>query len=264
MPKRRRQSSTTTSSRPTNTPPPTAHRLEASTTATSTFAVARTLLLRNAAAVAVGLAVAYLFWTSRPLWDPEMRLWKSVGDASLILLYATLIPGPLARLAPRTARLIPWRRELGIWFGVFALVHTFLILDGWARWSLQRLLGYEFIPELDRYARLEPGFGLANLIGIAAVLITIALLATSTDWALHRLGASAWKFLHNSVYIIFWLILLHTAYFLFIHYSPHFHRLPPPPDWFRYPFLILTLGLIALQTTAFINTIRLRKLRAPA
>ena len=111
---------------------------------------------------------------------------------------------------------------------------------------------------------IEPGFGLANLIGIAAVLITIALLATSTDWALHRLGASAWKFLHNSVYIIFWLILLHTAYFLFIHYSPHFHRLPPPPDWFRYPFLILTLGLIALQTTAFINTIRLRKLRAPA
>jgi methionine sulfoxide reductase heme-binding subunit len=67
----------------------------------------RSLLLRNAVAVRGGLVVAYAFWTRRPQWDPEMRLWKAVGDASLILLYATLVPDPLARLSPRTARLIP-------------------------------------------------------------------------------------------------------------------------------------------------------------
>ena len=224
--------------------------------------MSRAFLIRHSAAIGAGVALAYGFWLTRPTWVDEMRLWKSVGDASLILLYFTLIPGPLARLFPRTARLIPWRREVGVAFGIFAIVHTVLILDGWARWDVQRFLGYEFIPELGRVARLEPGFGLANLIGALAMVFSLALVGTSTDWALRALRASAWKFLHYSVYVIFWLVVLHTAYFLFIHFTESFHRVPPPADWFRYPFLGLTFAVAAIQIAAFWVTVRGRRLRA--
>lgn len=207
---------------------------------------------------AVGMALTYFFWLTRPQWDPEMRLWKAVGDASLLMLYATVSIGATARLWPVAAQLIPYRREAGIWFGLLALVHTFLILDGWAQWDVLRFLGYEFIPQFGRLVRLEPGFGLANVVGLVAVLMTIPLIATSTDWAVRKLGGSAWKFLHNATYVIFWLVVLHTAYFLFLHYTAHFHRVPPPADWFRLPFVLLTLAVFGLQSFAFIETVQRR------
>ena len=42
------------------------------------------------------------------------------------------------------------RRQLGIWFALKATPHAALILNGWARWSLRRVLGYEVIPQLGR------------------------------------------------------------------------------------------------------------------
>ena len=68
-----------------------------------------------------------------------------------------------------------------------------LIANGWARWSLRRFLGYEFIPELGREARIEPGFGLANLVGSVALLLALVLAATSSDRALRWLGRPAWS-----------------------------------------------------------------------
>lgn len=210
----------------------------------------------------VGLASGGLmgiFWFGRLDWDPEMRLWRAVGDASLILLYATLAIGPLVRLFPNrlTGSLVPFRRQTGIWFAALALVHTALVWDGWARWDVGRLLGYEFIPQLGRVARLEPGFGLANLMGLAAVFITLPLLLTSADWAMRGLGGAAWKFLHYGTYTVFWLVALHTAYFLFFHYTESFHRdVPPDPNWFRLPFVGMTVSVLLLQAAAFAQTVR--------
>jgi sulfoxide reductase heme-binding subunit YedZ len=177
----------------------------------------------------------------------------------VILLYATLAVGPLVRLIPHrvTGALVPWRRQTGIWFGALALVHTALVWDGLARWDVGRLFGYEFIPQLDRVARIEPGFGLANLMGLAAIVITIPLLATSADWAMRGLGGATWKYVHQATYTIFWLVALHTAYFLFFHYTESFHRsVPPDPNWFRVPFLILTATLLVLQGLALAGTVR--------
>jgi len=212
-------------------------------------------VLRHLVVASLGALIAYGFWLTRANWDPEMRFWKAIGNASLLLLYVTLVVGPLARLRLPGARFVRYRRELGVWFALFGLVHSLLILNGWVRWEWQRLLGYEFIPELGRFVRLEPGFGLANLIGITSGVIALLLLATSTDWAVRKLGADSWKFLHQGTYVIFWLVVLHTGYFLFIHYTEHFHRTPPPPDWFRWPFVGLTIVVIALHTTAFVKTV---------
>ncbi|WP_341252345.1 ferric reductase-like transmembrane domain-containing protein, partial [Euzebya pacifica] len=147
----------------------------------------RISVARHAAVAVLGLMMIAAFWASRPQWDPEMRLWKSVGDGALILLLATLAIGPLAKLWRPAGRAIPWRREAGIWFAVLAAVHAILILNGWARWSLSRLFGFEFVAQLGREARMEPGFGLANLLGIVALMWGLALAATSTDAAVRRL-----------------------------------------------------------------------------
>jgi len=183
-----------------------------------------------------------------------MRFWKAVGDASYVLLLAALTLGPLSKLVPSTRGWVRWRRQIGIWFALTATLHGFLILNGWARWSLRRFLGYEFIPQLGGEARLEPGFGLANIIGAVALFLALILAATSSDAALRLLGRPAWSWLHRLAQTVLILSLLHGGYFLFIHYTPSFHKAPLPNlDWFRMPFLIAGLAVIALQTVTFIQ-----------
>lgn len=205
-----------------------------------------------------------LFWYSRLDWDPEMRLWRAFGDASFMLLFISLSAGPLARLWPPAALLIPWRRELGIWFAALASAHTLLILNGWVRWDVLRFLGYELIPEAGRWVRLESGFGLSNIMGVVALLWALALAATSSDAATRFLGPSSWKWLHTSAYVVFYLTVLHAAYFLFLHYTFSFHRSVPAPDWFRWPFVALGLTVVALQLAAFARTVSRRRAQLAA
>lgn len=110
---------------------------------------------------------------------------------------------PLARLWPPAVRALPWRRELGIWFVVTAIVHAVLILDRWVVWDMGRRLGSEFIPQLGRIARLGPGFGLANLLGLLAVAWALILGAASWDRAVALLGPGAWKWLHHGAHVSF-------------------------------------------------------------
>lgn len=214
---------------------------------------------RHLAAIAVGTASTYGFWLARSQWDPEMRLWKAVGDGSLVLLLVTVAIGPLARLWTPARRTLPWRRETGIWFTVLALAHTLLILDGWTRWSLDRFLGFEFVEQLGRQARMEPGFGLANVLGLVAVVWAIVLAATSSDRAMRWLGGASWRWLHTATYVVFYLVVIHAGYFLFLHYTESFHRRAPGPDAFRIPFLVASVGVVGLQMAAFVRTVRRRR-----
>ncbi len=214
-------------------------------------------LLRHVFAGALAAVAAYLFWLSRPEWDPEMRLWRAFGDAGFVFFFFVLVIGPLARLLPSARRLIPWRREIGIWFAILALTHAVLVFDGWAKWDVMRFLGYEFIEQLARYARMEPGFGLANIIGLIALIWTLVLGVTSSKMAVKFFGFSSWKWLHHGAYVIFYLALAHGVYFLFIHYTLSFHRrVPPDPNWFRFPFLAIGLTVFILQVSAFVKTVR--------
>jgi sulfoxide reductase heme-binding subunit YedZ len=218
------------------------------------------LMQRHLPIALISFLLSLPFWYGRMDWDAEMRLWRAIGDSSFLLIFFTLAIGPVARLWPAAARLVPWRRETGIWYGLTAFLHTFLVWDGWARWDWLRFFGYEFVPELDRVARLEPGFGLANLIGLVAIILTLFLVATSANWAVKRLGASAWKWLQYSSYTVFYLVVLHTLYFLFIHYTASFHRrVPENPNWFQTPFLILAVLIPLLQIAAFLQAVTRRR-----
>ena len=211
-------------------------------------------VVRHATVAGLAAALVWLFWSTRSTWDGEMRLWKAVGDAAFVLLLVTLSLGPAARLARPVTRLLPWRRQFGIWFALVAAIHGILVVHGWARWSVRRFLGYEFVAQLGREVRLEPGFGLANLVGLTALGFTSVLAATSSDRALRRLGAPAWKWLHHSALFVFYLSLLHAGYFLFLHYTVSFHKQVPPADWFRFPFVALGSVVVLLQFGAFLKT----------
>lgn len=193
-----------------------------------------------------------------------MRLWRAVGDAAVVLLLASLAIGPLARLSGSAGWLVAWRRQIGIWAAVLASAHSLLILDGWARWSVRRFLGYELVPQLGREARMEPGFGLANLVGLVALVWLLILLATSSDRALRFLGPAAWKWVHQGAHVVFYLVLLHSAYFLFLHYTVSFHRAPAPENWFRWPLLLMGLVVLGLQWLALWRTMRRRRERPGA
>lgn len=220
------------------------------------------IYFKHTIVIAISAALTLPFWYGRLDWDPEMRLWRAIGDASFVLLLLLLLLGPLSRYSRALAKLLPWRRELGIWFTILAIAHTLLVLDGWVRWDWMRFFGYEFIPQLDRYARIEPGFGLSNMIGIIAAFIALPLMITSANWAVKRLGGSSWKWLHYGAYTVFYLVALHSLYFLFMHYTESFHRpVPENLNWFQYPFLISTLALLVLQMSAFFSTVRRRRIK---
>jgi len=211
---------------------------------------------RHLGCAALSVAIFWIFWQTRQQWAADMRFWKAMGDVGFVLLWATVLIGPLAKLWKPARALLPWRRQLGIWFALASSLHALLIFNGWARWSVSRFLGYEFIPQLGREARWEPGFGLANILGLTALFVGLLLAATSSDRAMKALRSSAWKFLHNGVYFVFYVGSIHALYFLFFHYTVSFHKNVPPPDWFRFWFLGMVSIVAALHVAAFVKTVR--------
>lgn len=242
--------------------------IEDSTAATTP--VGKRRLLKHLVVALTGAVVTYLFWTSRLEWDNEMRTWRAFGDAAFILLFVALSIGPIARLWPKVmAPLLHWRRAVGIWFALYAAVHAYLVWDGWARWSINGFLGYQHIDNIGipDPVLVDPGFGLANLIGLVALFWALVLLAISSDRAIRYLGSRTWKHIQQYAYVIFYLVILHASYFLFLHYDLSlrnlvFQRGVPDPNWFRFWFLGLVGILFSLQTAAMVKTLRQRRGRA--
>lgn len=203
-----------------------------------------------------------LFWYSRRSLDPDHRLWRAFGDTSWVLLCLSLMIGPVARLRQSFARFAPWRREIGIWFGVLALVHALLILNTWVQWDIMQFFGYEYVEQLGGLARMEPGFGLANAMGLVALIWALILTATSSNWAIRQIGGNAWKWLHTAAYVIFYLVFLHAFYFLFMHFTVSIqYPEPENPNWLAIPFVIISLSVPVLQALAFTKTVLKRKQR---
>lgn len=60
---------------------------------------------------------------------------------------------------------------------------------------------------------LTNSFGLGNWTGLAATVIVLALLATSSDAALRTLKARPWKRLQRLSYALFALVILHAFFY---------------------------------------------------
>ncbi len=219
------------------------------------------VFLRNSLVALISGALFYVMWMLNATWSADMRLWKALGGAAFILLWFTVFIGPAAKLWRPISGLISWRRETGVFFALIALIHGFLVLDDWVRWGAYELLGYKYIPELETYLRSEPGFGLANIMGLLALLFGLALAATSFDRAIRFLGPSSWKWLHSFTYLVFYLAALHALYFAFVHFTPSPERvlLGQPTNYpanpLRFYYLGMLISVFLVQISAFIKTV---------
>ena len=192
-------------------------------------------LLRHVLIIGTSVLTGYLLLASRAEWSEMHRYNRALGDLSLLLIVAAMAIGPLARLS--------------------STVHTIIILIGWVELDFARLFGFEFHPQLQRYVMLQHGFALANVVGIAALLYGFVLAGTSNNFSQRVLGTSVWKYIQQGAYVLWWLAVLHTAYFLFFHFLD-FHRQMPEPNWARRPFVALVASVIALQGAAVVVTWR--------
>jgi sulfoxide reductase heme-binding subunit YedZ len=129
----------------------------------------------------------------RPITDLIHR----TGDWALIFLLAALAVRPLSRIL-RYNQLLDVRRMIGVGAFAYAVTHfTLYIVDQMFDWR-------EIVSEIMHRNRLTLGF--------VALLGLTALAATSTNGMVRRLGSKRWQRLHQAIYLIGLLVLIH--YFL--------------------------------------------------
>ncbi|NIS83493.1 MAG: sulfoxide reductase heme-binding subunit YedZ [Anaerolineales bacterium] len=131
--------------------------------------------------------------TVNPIQDATAR----TGKPALVLLVLTLAVTPL-NTAFGLGRLIPLRRWLGLYAGLYAALH-FMVFIG---------LDYGFNIDLLREAIFEKRFA---LVGFAAGTILLPLAITSTKGWMRRLKRG-WKRLHRLVYLAAILAVVHYVW----------------------------------------------------
>jgi sulfoxide reductase heme-binding subunit YedZ len=142
------------------------------------------------------------------LYDPNFSVIEALtfgpGYLALILTAASLIIGPLWLLARRKNPVnINFRRDVGIWAGVTALIH---VVFGFQLQFGGDILRYFFADGKP----LTNLFGLSNDVGLLAILIMLALLVFSNDLSLRKLKGKRWKLIQRFNYLLFVLAALHT------------------------------------------------------
>lgn len=147
------------------------------------------------------LALAPLAWlmagavNGRLGANPAEALIRGSGDWALRLLCLALAVTPL-REALGLVALARWRRLVGLFAAFYAGLHflAYAWLDQGLVW-----------PDILRDIAKRPFI----LVGSAALLLLLPLVATSTHRAQRALGARRWQVLHRSVHAVALLALLH-------------------------------------------------------
>jgi sulfoxide reductase heme-binding subunit YedZ len=156
--------------------------------------------LRIATHVGAWLPLAWLLWQFQQNQlgaDPVREIILRTGKITIIMLMLSLAVTPLNSLFG-WKQLIPLRRPLGLYTFMYVSLH--LLAFAWLDFGLN----WAFI--LDGV--LEQNY---VLVGFAAYLLLIPLAATSTKWAMRRLGKN-WKRLHKLVYLIGILGIIHFVW----------------------------------------------------
>lgn len=160
-------------------------------------------------------AIIWFFYATRPYSDILTRLSFSTAWPALVLLTVTLAIGPWRVLTRKKQALsVDLRRDIGIWAGLVGVVHAgvgqcvhlrgrpwlYYIYENWQRAHWQPVR--------------HDVFGFANFTGLIAALILLALLVTSNDLSLRKMGLPQWKSLQRWNYACFGLTALHTFGYL--------------------------------------------------
>lgn len=120
--------------------------------------------------------------------DPVSKIALSTGYATLMLLVLSLAITPLRRLVPRLNWLIKFRRLLGLFAFFYATVHLLTYVALYAQFDVNTM-----ITDITKRRFI--------MSGMAAFLLLVPLAATSTTWAIRKLGGKNWNRLHKLVYL---------------------------------------------------------------
>jgi methionine sulfoxide reductase heme-binding subunit len=165
--------------------------------------------------VAVSLAGAALLYLTRPYPDVLTRLSFSTAYPAIVLLALTLLLGPWNVLRrngnPVSSDL---RRDVGIWAGILGITHT--AVGQCVHLRGRPWLYYVYSAQEPHHGLRHDVFGFANYTGAISVLLLAALLATSNDFSLRRLGTPGWKSLQRWNYAVFALGAAHALGYLVI------------------------------------------------
>lgn len=134
------------------------------------------------------------YWQGQLGPNPIQELTIRTGGTAIALLMLSLAVTPLNILFG-WKQILPLRKPLGLYAFLYVVLH-FIIFFG---------LDYGFNLEWTVDAILNKRFA---LVGFIAFLLLTPLAATSTKWAMKKLG-KRWKTLHQIVYGIGILVIIH-------------------------------------------------------
>ena len=167
--------------------------------------------------LALGTASVGVTWAAFATVDSSDGVFRvSVATAyvALGLFVIALGFGPYAALKGRRYPVsTDLRRDVGIWSALVAIAGVVAGLQVHLRGKM-----WEYFVRPVKgvlVPRIDP-FGAANYTGLVATLIFVALLVTSNDASLRRLGTHRWQSLHALVTWGLVLTLLHAALYQFI------------------------------------------------
>lgn len=203
-------------------------------------------LMQNVIIGVISYLLYLLFFWSKEGLPYSHQVNRAWADASILLLCFSLAIGPLVRLRSVFKFLIPWRRDIGLWFAITSFIHIGLLLHLQLKWNPLEF----FVNDAGELLKATAHSG--NWVGLFALLGTLALTVTSNQISEKMLGSSGWKFLQQSVYSVFWLSLLHTFIFIYMvdNRMSYFYL------WF---FWIGIISVLILQLTGYLITIKINK-----
>jgi sulfoxide reductase heme-binding subunit YedZ len=120
--------------------------------------------------------------------DPTATITFATGLATLRLLIISLAITPVRRLSPRLGWLIKFRRLLGLFAFFYATLHLFTYIALYAGFDVNAMAA-----DIAKRRYITAG--------VAAWLLLLPLAATSTNWAIRKLGGKRWNRLHRLVYV---------------------------------------------------------------
>jgi sulfoxide reductase heme-binding subunit YedZ len=149
------------------------------------------------------IALKILAWLAC-LWPLGWLIWGAVTDnlgadqvhaitfttglATLHILTISLAITPLRRLSPRLNWLIKFRRLLGLFAFFYASLHLLTYIALYAGFDVSVMAA-----DIAKRRYITAG--------VAAWLLLLPLAATSTNWAIRKLGGKRWNRLHKLVYV---------------------------------------------------------------
>ena len=119
--------------------------------------------------------------------DPTSKITLTTGYNALLMLILSLAITPLRLLSPRLSWLIKFRRLLGLFAFFYASLHLATYIGLYMNFDLS-----VFKTDITKRRFIIAGF--------LAYTLLLPLAATSTLWAIRKLGGKRWNRLHKLVY----------------------------------------------------------------